>query len=587
MARLVNGLLALILLAAALLRVVGIDRDLRHGAPTPDESTNFVAPVMRMWDERSLNPRVHAGYPGLFNVMAFLPMGAGRALGGETGACLAARLLVAAAGTLNVLLLFLVVRPLWGAGAGLLGAALLAVSRSEISEGHFITPDVLVVSAFFALLLTLRARPGSAWAGAWAGLATAVKYSGVLLFPAVVADFFFQRRLRRLVPALAWGAAAFAAAAPFALLWRGDQQRGITEFVAYYFGGGGGGLLGRMAGRLGEVLAWISTNLAPPALGLAVLSVRAPGRRALAAPLAVLVASLAVLSLAGQVYPRHILLASGAVTVCAAAGFAFVRGRLPRWGAAALALAVLVVPAWRGLAVAAGYARPTELARAAGWIESQGRTLRIATPLERLRLEGPVEVRTSAPVWEWPPETLLHYDLVLAPRSVARRLAGLTERAVFEHRGDPEGAIVLLGADPPPDVAWPPPASAAGTAPGAEQAWDGRPETSWMAPEGSGWLEARWPAARRLHAIEVTAAEGEGYWPQRLRLFARRGEGEWGSLDVIALRPARARLQQPPHGQVFLLRVPVEADGLRIERRDGAAWGLREVRLYSLEAGAR
>lgn len=587
MTRLVHGLLVLILLAAAVLRVVGIDRDLRHGAPTPDESTNFVAPVMRMWEERTLNPHVHAGYPGLFNLVAFLPMGAGRALGGETGACLAGRLLVAAASTLNVLLLFLLVRPLWGAGAALLGAALLAASRSEVSEAHFITPDVLVVTAFFALALTLRARPGSAWAGAWAGLATAVKYSGVLLFPALVADLAVQRRWRRLAPALAWGAAAFAAAAPFALLWRGDQQRGITEFVAYYFGGGGGQLAGRMVARLGEVLAWISTNLGPPALGLAVLSVRAPSRRALAGPAAVLAASLAVLSLAGQVYPRHILLASAGATVCAAAGFAFVRGRLPRWAAAALALAVLLLPAWRGVAVAAGYARPTELARAAEWIASQGRALRIATPLERLRLEGPVEVRTSAPVWEWPPEALLHYDLILAPRSVARRLAGLTERAVFEHRGDPGGAIVLLGAGPPGDVAWPPPASASGTAPGAEQAWDARPETSWTAPDGSGWLEARWLAARRLHAIEVTVPEGEGYWPQRLRLLARRGNGGWEALDVIALRPARARLQQPPHGQVFLLRAPMDADGLRIERRDGAGWALQEVRLFSLEAEAR
>jgi hypothetical protein len=34
---------------------------------------------------------------------------------------------------------------------------------------------------------------------------------------------------------------------------------------------------------------------------------------------------------------------------------------------------------------------------------------------------------------------------------------------------------------------------------------------------------------------------------------------------------------------VFLLRAAVEADGLRIERRDGAPWGVREVRVFSLE----
>jgi hypothetical protein len=73
---------------------------------------------------------------------------------------------------------------------------------------------------------------------------------------------------------------------------------------------------------------------------------------------------------------------------------------------------------------------------------------------------------------------------------------------------------------------------------------------------------------------------GDGYWPQRLALQARRGGQPWATLSTLALRPARTRLQQPPHGQVFALSGPQAVDGLRIERRAGGEWGLAEVRLY-------
>ena len=68
-------LLALVLAAAALLRFVGLDRDVRRGSPTPDEWVNFVGPVAEMWQARSLDPHVHGGYPGLFNWVVLLPMG--------------------------------------------------------------------------------------------------------------------------------------------------------------------------------------------------------------------------------------------------------------------------------------------------------------------------------------------------------------------------------------------------------------------------------------------------------------------------------------------------------------------------------
>lgn len=583
MRRLEHGALAVILAAAALLRFAGLGQDLRRGPPTPDEWENFVGPVRQMWDARSPDPNVHGGYPGFFNWIAFLPMGVGLRLDGEAGACLAGRALVAAFGTLNVLLLFLLVRPNWGAAAALVGAALLASSRSEVSEGRFITPDVLVVSAFFALALAAQARPpGSLWPGVFAGLGTAIKYSGVLLFPAVAAEIVSRRRWTRLLPAMACGALAFAVAAPFALLWRRDQKRGVGEFASYYFAPLMGGRLFESATRqVGEVLSWVWTNLGPVAAALALLCVLARPRRPLAAPAAVVLASLCALALAGQVYPRHVLLASAAATVLSAAGYAAVGGRLPRWAGALLAVAALAVPSWRGTRVALGYTRPTPLDAAAAWIEGQGRPLRVATSLERLRLEGPIEVRSAALLWEWPAEALAHYDLVVAPLDVAGRLRGAATVRSFADPRDPGGAILVLRATRPPERRWPSPARVSATAPGAERAWDGHDGTAWTAPPGAGWVQAEWDESRALHAIEVVAAPGEGHWPQRLAVMGRR-DGSWAPLRALPIRPTRARAQQPPHGQELVLDAPVAVDALRIERRAGGEWGLAEVRVYSL-----
>ncbi len=583
MRRLPHVLLVAVLIAAAALRFVGLGQDIHRGSPTPDEWENFVGPVALMWDARSPDPNVHGGYPGLFNWVVFLPMGLGQRLGGEAGATLAARIVVASFATANVLLLYLLVRRSWGDWAALLAAALLACSRSEVSEAHFITPDVLVISAFLALLLTARAaRPGRVWPGVWAGLGMAIKYSGVLLFPALAAELIAQRRFKRLLPAAVCGGLAFAAAAPFALLWRGDQKRGVGEFVAYYFGPLVGGRFLHTAPRqLTEVSAWLWVNLGPVAVALVLVSVFARPRRPLAAPAAVLGASLLVLSFAGQVYPRHILLASAAATILAGAGFEAARRRLPRAAAMALAAAAVIVPLGRGFAVTWGYAQPTDLDRAAAWIEGQARGLRVATSLTRLRLEGPIEVRTGLRLWEWPAEPLAHYDMVIAPRDVADRLRGLRVLQTFETRGNPGGAVIVLGGARAREPAWPPPAATRATAPGGERAWDGDEQTVWTAPAGPGWLEAEWPSARALHAIELTVPGGDGYWPQRLRLHARRADREWTPVDGIAIRPARAALQQPPHGQVYVLGQPLETDALRIERRDGSPWGISEVRVFS------
>src|SRR5689334_6771375 len=78
--------LAGILVAAASLRLAGIEHHLQHGAPQFDERNNFVDPILKMWATRSADPTVYMGYAGFFNYLAFLPVGIGHRTAGEVGA---------------------------------------------------------------------------------------------------------------------------------------------------------------------------------------------------------------------------------------------------------------------------------------------------------------------------------------------------------------------------------------------------------------------------------------------------------------------------------------------------------------------
>src|SRR5687767_5093970 len=97
------ALLAVLLVAAAL-RFAGIAHHLARAGPEYDERTIFVEPVLRMWRTGSLDPTVYTGYAGFFNHLAAIPVAAGLRLGGETGAAVAARGLVAAFGVVSVAL---------------------------------------------------------------------------------------------------------------------------------------------------------------------------------------------------------------------------------------------------------------------------------------------------------------------------------------------------------------------------------------------------------------------------------------------------------------------------------------------------
>lgn len=117
---------------------------------------------------------------------------------------LVARLLSASLGTATVLLVFVLGRLLMGWKAGLLGAALFAVSPFSVQVSHYATVDSSLVfwatMGLVGLALYLKGNErGLDLAGVAIGLAIATKYNAALLLLAIVA-IGFHKEWRRAGP---------------------------------------------------------------------------------------------------------------------------------------------------------------------------------------------------------------------------------------------------------------------------------------------------------------------------------------------------------------------------------------------------
>jgi hypothetical protein len=497
-----------------------------------------------MWDSRSPDPTVYNGYPGFFNYLAFVPVGLGRRLGGERGAYLAARGLAAAAGTLSVLLAYWLGR-LWHGGerAALAGAALLAVSRLEVRSAHYVTADVLVGTATLGALIALGSRR-EALAAAIAAAGTAVKYTGLILAPAVLAHLVLEGRLKsRWLPAALVAAGVFVLAAPFALIGLGTTGAGLVAGLDGYFGSqhghAGGSGLPELIGTL-----WLSVG--PVGLILAAVSPALPERRRLAPAWTVVLGMAAVAAAANLVYSRHLTSAAVTVPVLAGAGLEWVRRRAPGLAVAG-AVAGLLWPAWLSVPLVGRYLRPAALEQAASWIEDRVAGPALVASTVRLQLPpSRFEVRTLDGAV--PPGALLQYDAIL---SETAELAAMKPAARFS--SDEGSAYVFV----PAPVVWRP-------APPAERA------------DSAVAIELRWPRRVTVGRVEVEADE----WPQPLRLSDGGGE----PIAAEGLRPTRPSRQREgaPHGQVYALVPPRDLTVLRVERTDG-----RPVRLSGLRVLTR
>jgi hypothetical protein len=594
-------LLASILAAAAVLRFAGVAHDLARTGAEFDEDHNFADPVRRMWSKRTADPVVYSGYPGLFNHLAFAPMIAGQTLGGDVGAVAAGRALVAAFGVLNVFLVFRVCRPPMGTGPALAAAALMALNRAEVRAAHYITPDVPVVSALLALLLVVQRepRPGDpARMGALTAIATAVKYSGLLIAPAaVVGVLTTPRRGRGLALFAAAALGTFVVAAPYAVagLGRPGMGAGLADVVGVYFGTAAGDLEGNKAvqGRglaLGDVAGELLVSVGPlPVLLAAVAALWGGPRRLAGAAGAVVAANVLVLAFANLIYSRHVLVLAAGVVVLAAAGAAGLRERWPATfgspvGAAVLVLAVLLPAARQSVPLAVAYARPSPADRVAEWIEGHAAAgSAVATSYPRLDLDpARFEVRTFDSWKEIPAAALPHYDLLVL-RSDGERAELPAAEVLASFAGGRQPVSVVHVARPALARIAPTTVEATTAPERAAAAFDGDPASVWPLPTGEATLTARWNEPREVQRVELDVGAREG-WPQTVTLEGwEPGRDRPTPLRIFGVRPNHPSRQRAsgPAGQVFVVDPPVMLVGLRMVRPDGGAWDVAELRVMA------
>jgi hypothetical protein len=180
---------------------------------------------------------------------------------------IAARAVVATAGTITVVVLFSLARRMGGTTVGLLAALFLGVSILHVRDSHFAMTDVLMTMlATASLALLLRALDGDtdsrlgsntwfALAGFVGGLATSTKYSAAALMAGMAAAQLcwlvrFEGspwQMRKWLPSVAFVVAflaGFFAATPYAIL---DYRTFTTDVVfdLTHLSGGHGVDLGR------------------------------------------------------------------------------------------------------------------------------------------------------------------------------------------------------------------------------------------------------------------------------------------------------------------------------------------------------
>jgi len=365
-------LLAGVLLVAALLRFTGLGWGLRH-PPHVDEAV-YVENVVEMVKAGDLDHRYY-NYPGLF----FYLLAPGVTLLdpahlGGARPFLVSRAFVAAVSLLNVALLYAVGSRLLGRGTGLLAAALLAVSPLEVETGHQVRPDVLL-EGFGILALWAFSHVGPRLrddlrAGAVIGLATAVKFTGLLMVPFYVAARLLRpgRHLRGLVVAGALSVLLPALFTPYAFLhldryWHGP----VGEMGVYY---SGWAERPSFAQHLAFYLGAASRTLGPVGVAFALLGaillLRRSGRDFLP-PLLHPATVIVVMATASVGWPRLLLPGMGILYLCAAHPVASLHRRVPLLGVVA-ALAVIALPLGRSAALVNLLARPSPADEALDWI---------------------------------------------------------------------------------------------------------------------------------------------------------------------------------------------------------------------------
>ena len=594
-------LLVSILVLAAALRFTGLGWGLRH-RPDLDERW-FVENVGRMLAARDLDHRFYE-YPGLFfyflaPVLAFLhPPDFG------AGAYLAARGVVALFAVASVGLTYLLGARLAGRGAGLAAALLVAVSPVEVYTAHMIRPDV-ALEAFVLLAFLAFLRLGPDWradllSGAALGVATAVKFTGVLLAPSYLAQRLGAPgfRLSRLSLAAGASLVAFVLCSPFTVLHFGDAVRGAHTQVAHHYAV-------REQGPEGYLdMAWtyglgLMKSFGP--LGLALVAagaVRAArdGRRwlgLLVYPLVVI----GVLSTAEIHFDRHLVPMLGVLSVIAGRAVASLAKRSPV-AAVCATVAAAALPLAASIDYVRGVSVPGTRDAVLEWVDKNlPAGSHVVSSVSDLGLDRS------------------RYEVVEVPRLDERtRPLALHADAVISGPGDSEPLVrqlaTLFAADPPNPhagprlvVSAPPPADrpayeelrpapqwlSASEAPDRLAALvDGDRTTAWMTTRGQtpgAWIRIDLPEPRTIGGLQLLLRGRGRTFGKNLHVFATEDGKEWSRVNVLQGRPAvSAQLPSPEGPAQVLIFEPRRVRALRIEQvgRRERPWGIAELRLYAL-----
>jgi hypothetical protein len=593
------ALTALLLLAAAL-RFTALSWGLRH-TPHFDERV-FVENAWGMLDRGDLN-HVYYEYPGLFFyllVPVLAPLHAIGPLG--PGAYLAARAMVAAFSTLNVLLLYLVGRRLCRPTVGLVAALLLAVSPLDVYVCHMVRPDVALatvsLASYAAFAFGGPERRAALAAGACLGAATAVKFTGVLLAPTLVAFRIARRQagLGRLALATIAALAVFFLFTP-AAVWRAQAFfSGIGDQVSYHYIPQG--KPHTYAGNVFYYARAAAGHAGPLGAGLFVIGLL-PAFRAwrtwgplLLHPLAIV----AVMSTADYHFDRHLVPALGALCLVQALGVEALAVRVPRTALVAAAAAASF-PLVATVSDLAAMSRPSVRDRVADWVSASlppGSVVLSADPgigLDKSRFELLSGVGG-------PRAALLigHMSAVVAPPGEAGRLFGLEPTMRFEPRSRVEGetlevalvpqeALVVCG-----ELALDSSRLSASESVGDVGALvDGRLGTAWAtaAPGGRGaWIEVRLDSPQRLGRVELALGNRPDRQGRGLRVEATDDGVNWRE---VPSEQARARVEDQPggprHKSQVLVVEPVFAWGLRIVQTEASPtrWSVSELRLSACD----
>ena len=601
-------ILVAIVALAAWLRFTGLAHGLRH-TPHQDE-TDYVANTRTMVEARDLDHRFYR-YPALFFYMLAPGIAA---LGPERGhgpdAYLVSRGLVAAVGALNPALLAWVAAHLGHPVAGLAGALLLAVSPVGVQTAHEVRPDVLLES-FGILLLPLLRRIGGRLTddtrvGVLIGLATAVKFTGLLMLPSYLVARVLRPgpRIKGAVLACGLAAALPIVLTPYAVLNRARYGSGVTHQMTMYYQGTQGLLFHNLAYYLKDA----AETLGPLAAALALAGVVYAWRRerdlwmpALLHPLVVLF----VMSTPALVFPRLILPAMGVVSLLAGLAVEALWTR-SRAAAVATALVAAALPLRIAVPWVLRTAQPSAQDRALDWIDARvpaGARILETRPDARVGGRGGATLgvdRTRFVFFEHFADEdrdglallVRHVDYAITgPGAGGRWGEGL--RVQYQAHG-PQGALILQVKAPAVRATYVPvplTAAAVTTSHGpAAPLVDGDPRSVWRTPQradGTEWIAVDLRVATPVCRVDAAVPQALRHEPE-LALEVKRGDSEdWQPVRSVMARPPL--LEQAAHGHPLaqqLVTDPGRVRALRLRQlgRRTEPWSVAELSVYACES---